>query len=157
VLFGISIVMLLLWMLFGGKVRKAVAPDPGVGGYAGSKQLIRAGEVRVALNTAVVGLAGALAIAAGIWHLSSKASASRGLGKPIEILSEWRSLSVDEAHASVLGAISSGSGWGPELEGALENYAQALAASGLDRGTIAQRLEETGVTRSGAVEVVDLL
>ncbi|MBN2313976.1 MAG: hypothetical protein JXM79_08595 [Sedimentisphaerales bacterium] len=79
---GKSIVLLLgvgiflFWVCVGDSVKDAIAPEASAAGmYSRSKELIEAGQIRVALDVIVVGLAGALCLAAGIWHVVSRAKA----------------------------------------------------------------------------------
>ena len=79
---GKSIVLLLgigiflFWMCVGGRIKVALFPDPGSGNhYSMSKDLVQAGENRVALDVVVICIAGGLCLVSGIWHLLSKVSA----------------------------------------------------------------------------------
>jgi len=94
-----------------------------------------------------------LFLIAGIWHILADSQAAAKFRQPIEILPEWSSYSVDELRDAALDAVSSGDEWGHEIEAAFVKYAQALAASGLDREAIAKKLAKTGLTHSGAIDL----
>ncbi|MCP4375919.1 MAG: hypothetical protein GY794_07070 [bacterium] len=94
-----------------------------------------------------------LFLIAAIWHIRSDNRTTARFKQPIEVMPEWSSYSVDESRSSALRAVSSGKEWGQETEAIFVKYAQALAASGMDRETIAKRLAKTGLTHSGAIDI----
>ena len=71
-LLGIGI--FLFWACVHDAIKDAVIPKPSAAGaYALSKEMTAAGHMRLLLDIIVISIAGPLCLAAGIWHLISKA------------------------------------------------------------------------------------